>query len=296
MNEPKIVPLIIYNNDNYKEKKEESFEEYQIIKEDYCSSPKCGIKSKIVTKSVEKMSFSPIEISTNPYFKYCVIPIKDENFKYDFSQSETNHTRNLEEKNQKKNNKNNSNKQKISFIDINEFKEENTENENDIQIEEENETKYIIEKKESDINVIFNDNNNDDTIKDSKKNIIKLKGKKVTLHKDKKMKSNSVVNHPNTTNTKEKEKMNLNDSCDDASNIMKKKPKLKTSQRTMHNIFILNDETTNNKENKIESNNCIVPKNSAAFQSIKLKKNKNKNSISPFVVNKDKEEPIKVIS
>ena len=93
MNEPKIVPLIIYNNDNYKEKKEESYEEYQIIKEDYCSSPKCGIKSKIVTKSVEKMSFSPIEISTNPYFKYCVIPIKDENFKYDFSQSETNHTR-----------------------------------------------------------------------------------------------------------------------------------------------------------------------------------------------------------
>ena len=102
MNEPKIVPLIIYNNDNYKEKKEESYEEYQIIKEDYCSSPKCGIKSKIVTKSVEKMSFSPIEISTNPYFKYCVIPIKDENFKYDFSQSETNHTRNQEEKNQKK--------------------------------------------------------------------------------------------------------------------------------------------------------------------------------------------------
>ena len=296
MNEPKIVPLIIYNNDNYKEKKEESYEEYQIIKEDYCSSPKCGIRSKIVTKSVEKMSFSPIEISTNPYFKYCVIPIKDENFKYDFSQSETNHTRNQEEKNQKKNNKNNSNNQKISFIDINEFKEENTENENDIQIEEENETKYIIEKKESDINVIFNDNNKDDVIKDSKKNIIKLKDKKVALHKGKKLKSNSVVNHPNTTNKKEKEKMNLNDSCDDANIIIKKKPKLKTSQRTMHNILILNDETTNNKGNKIESNNCILPKNSIAFQSIKLKKNKNKNSISPFVVNKDKEEPIKVIS
>ena len=164
MNEAKIVPLIIYNKDNIiKDKKEESYEEYQIIQEDYCSSPKCGIKSKIVTKTVEKINFSPMETSTNPYFKYCVIPIKDENFKYDFSQSETNHTRNQEEKNQKKNYNNNS--KKNSYIDINEFKEENTENENDIELEEENEniTKFIIEKKESDFNVIFNDNDNNNT-------------------------------------------------------------------------------------------------------------------------------------
>ena len=112
-----------------------------------------------------------MEISSNPYFKYCVVPIKDENLKYDFYQSETNHTRNLEEKNQKKNNNNNS--KKISYMNVNEFKEENSQNENDIEIEEENEniTKFIIEKKESDIKVIFNDheNNNNVNKEESKK-------------------------------------------------------------------------------------------------------------------------------
>ncbi len=298
MNEPKIVPLIIYNKDNIiKDKKEESYEEYQIIQEDYCSSPKCGIKSKIVTKSVEKINFSPIETSTNPYFKYCVIPIKDENFKYDFSQSETNHTRNQEEKNQKKNYNNNS--KKNSYVDINEFKEENTENEKDIELEEENEniTKFIIEKKESDINVLFNDNenNNTDNKGESKQNNNKLKSKRASLYNGNPFKNNSDTNHPNASNKKEKEKKIFKEFFEE--DHTKKKPKLKTSQRTMHNIFILNDETTiNNKEKKNEQNNCISSKNSIAFQSIKLKKNKVKNSISPFVVNKDKEEPIKVIS
>ena len=101
MNEQKIS--IITGNSSSENLKNDSYEEYQIIKEDYCSSPRCGIKSKIVTKSVDKIIFSPLEISTNPYFKYCVTPVKDENFKFDFSQSETNQTRNQEDKNQKKN-------------------------------------------------------------------------------------------------------------------------------------------------------------------------------------------------
>ena len=137
MNEAKIVPIFTENLNVEKQNKEESFEDYQIIKEDYCSSPRCGIKSKIVTKSVDKIIFSPIEISTKPYFKYCVTPVKDEHFKFDFSQSETNHTRNQEEKNQKKNiNINNSNNQKNTCLDTNknELKEENekeSENENE---------------------------------------------------------------------------------------------------------------------------------------------------------------------
>ena len=102
MNETKIIPIIINSFKKEKDNSEESYEDCQIIKEDYCSSPRCGIKSKIVTKSVEKIIFSPIEISTNPYFKYCVTPVKDDHFKYDFSQSETNHTRNQEEKGSKK--------------------------------------------------------------------------------------------------------------------------------------------------------------------------------------------------
>ena len=102
MNEEKIISIITDNSNSEKNQKD-SYEEYQIIKEDYCSSPRCGIRSKIVTKSVDKIIFSPIEISTNPYFKYCVTPVKDEHFKFDFSQSETNHTRNLEDKRSKKN-------------------------------------------------------------------------------------------------------------------------------------------------------------------------------------------------
>ena len=130
MSEGQIIPIIVDNLDIEKEKKDESFEEYQIIKEDYCSSPKCGIKSKIVTKSVEKIIFSPVEISTKPYFKYCVTPGKDEHFKYDFSQSETNHTRNQEDKNQKKNINNISYYQKNSYLDFNKdgLKEEKNEN------------------------------------------------------------------------------------------------------------------------------------------------------------------------
>jgi hypothetical protein len=165
MSEGQIIPIIVDNLDIEKEKKDESFEEYQIIKEDYCSSPKCGIKSKIVTKSVEKIIFSPVEISTKPYFKYCVTPGKDEHFKYDFSQSETNHTRNQEDKNQKKNINNISFYQKNSYLDFikDGLKEEKNENDCENVIIEESETisKYlnIIEKKEKDLN--FNDNNDE---------------------------------------------------------------------------------------------------------------------------------------
>ena len=101
MNGPKKFPKKIYSLENNIDINEEN-EDYQVIKEDYCSSPKCGIKSKTVTKSVEKIIFSPLEISTNPYFKYYVTPVKDERFKYDFSQSETNHTRNHDEDKSKK--------------------------------------------------------------------------------------------------------------------------------------------------------------------------------------------------
>ena len=128
MNEQKISNII--GNSSSESLKNDSYEEYQIIKEDYCSSPRCGIKSKIVTKSVDKIIFSPMEISTNPYIKYCITPVKDEHFKFDFSQSETNHTRNQEDKNQKKNIGNNSNNQKNSYLDTNkdELKEEKEEN------------------------------------------------------------------------------------------------------------------------------------------------------------------------
>jgi len=299
MNEPKIIPFIIYNSDNVEEKKEDSIEEYQIIKEDYCSSPKCGIKSKIVTKSVEKMNFSPIEISTNPYFKYCVIPIKDENFKYDFSQSETNNTRNLEEKNQKKYN-NISNHQKNSYILLNnnELKEENNENdsENDSDDECENECENenicnylnILEKNKSDVKLIFNKNEN--AHKDFNENDIKLKSKKVSLYKGSQKTNNANFNFHNSIILNQKRKLSLNE----CSEHKKKNRKMKISQRNVNKIFILNDE--NNKKEERQSNKS---KNSSVFQSIKLKKNKIKNiksNVLPFKLNKEKEEPVKVVS
>ena len=155
MNEPKIEPFIIYNTDDNTEKKTENLEEYQVIKEDYCSFPKCGIKSKIVTKSVEKIIFSPIEISANPYFKYCVTPVNDEHFKFDFSQSETNHTRIQEEKKSKKNINNISNNQKNSYIELikDELKEEKneSENENEERIKDKNSYIHILDKKRNEL-------------------------------------------------------------------------------------------------------------------------------------------------
>ena len=300
MNEPKIIPFIIYNSDNVKEKKEDSYEEYQIIKEDYCSSPKCGIKSKIVTKTVEKINFSPIEISTNPYFKYCVIPIKDENFKYDFSQSETNHTRNHEEKYQKKYN-NISNYQKNSYILLNknELKEENNENDSENECENECENENIcnylniLEKNKSDLKLTLN--NNENVHKDFKDSNIKLKSKKVSLYKGSQNNNGNTNNFHNSIILKQKRKLSLNE----CSEHKKKNRKIKTSQRNVNNIFILNDENNNNKENKKEERQSNKSKNSSVFQSIKLKKNKIKNikkNISPFKLTKDKEEPVKVVS
>ena len=53
-------------------------EEYEVIKEDYNSSPKCGTRERVVHKLTRNVSFSPLEISTYPYFKYCVTQMKEE--------------------------------------------------------------------------------------------------------------------------------------------------------------------------------------------------------------------------
>ena len=313
MNESQIIPIIVDNLDIEKEKKEESFEEYQIIKEDYCSSPKCGIKSKIVTKSVEKIIFSPVEISTKPYFKYCVTPGKDEHFKYDFSQSETNHTRNQEDKNQKKNINNISYYQKNSYLDFNKdgLKEEKNENDCENVIIEESETisKYlnIIEKKENDLN--FNDNNDDNLAyneDNNEKKKIRLRNK--NKHKNKTVSVSLLKNIQNIQNNnfrnkhdsisilKGKRKLSDNDNTFENN---KEKKKVKNSQKNIHK-FILNDDNSNNKILETETTNYRKNKSktNSIFQSIKLVKDnaKNGNKFSPFRIVKDKKEPIKIIT
>ena len=71
---------------------EEKNEEYQVIRENYHSSPKCGIKYLFVKKIIKNIIFSPLEISANPYFKYSVTQIKEEQ-KNDISLAETNQTK-----------------------------------------------------------------------------------------------------------------------------------------------------------------------------------------------------------
>ena len=302
MNESKVVPFIIYNIGDNNENKEESLEEYQVIKEDYCSSPKCGIKSKIVTKSVEKIIFSPIEISTNPYFKYCVIPVKEENFKFDFSQSETNHTRNQEEKKSKKNINNISNNQKNSYIEIikDELKEEKDENEseNEEGIIDRNNYVQILNKKESETCLKINDNDNIINDKSLEEKNFKLKNKRVNLHKTGTF--NEDNNH-HSTNLKDKMKLTLNE----GNEITKERKKLKISQKNMHNLLRLRaDENKNNKISDTEMNNNSNSYNNrnkgkSIFQNLKGKKENIKNlkkRISPFKISKDKKAPIKATS
>ena len=292
MNDRKDSSLIIYDLEDNNRKKDESLEEYQIIKEDYCSSPKCGIRSKIVTKSVDKIIFSPIEISTNPYFKYSVTPVKNEILKCDFSQSETNHTRIQEEIKSKKNINNISNNPKISFIEIikDELKEEKNENEseNGEKIMSKSNLCQLLDKKKYVLP-------NKDSILQERSAIIK--SRKINLYK---ISSFNINNIHHSINLKEKIQLSLNDN-------IKEPKKTKISQKIMHNLLMLNNE--NSQNNKISKTDMInlkynignnnKPKANSLLNSLKLK-NENIKSIkkknSPFTIAKERKEPIKVKS
>ena len=291
MNDRKNSSLIIYDLEGNNGKKDESLEDYQIIKEDYCSSPKCGIRSKIVTKSTEKIIFSPIEISTNPYFKYSVIPVKEEFLKCDFSQSETNHTRIQEEIKSKKNINNISNNPKISYIEIikDELKEEKNENES------ENEEKKMNKGNSSQIS--DNKKNgiiNNDSILQEKSVIIQ--NRKINAYK---ISPFNINNIHHSINLKDKIKLSLNEN-------IKEQKKTKISQKIMHSLLILNNE--NNQNHKISETDMINLKynidnsrkkiTNSLLNSLKLKKEIRpitKNN-SPFTITKDRKDPIKVKS
>lgn len=285
MNEPKIIPYIITNFQKRKDSEEESYEDCQVIKEDYCSSPRCGIKSKIVTKSVEKIIFSPIEISTNPYFKYCVTPVKDDRFKYDFSQSETNHTRNPEEKKSKKNINNIPNNLNTSYLEKN--KNELKEEKNESKIEEENEIinkyKNLEFKKENEINLNNEDNSDSDANNESKDVKLRSKNKKISLRYN--LENNNVSDNQNAVLIKEQRKYSFNSMSENN----KENKKDKKSQKNMLNLLLLNDENYKNKS-KVHS----------LFQSIRLKKDKIRNlkkKNSPFKIFKDNQKnPIVITS
>lgn len=223
MNDTIKSPIIVHDIKDNNEKKDESIEDYQIIQEDYCSSPKCGIRSKIVTKSVEKIIVSPIEISTHPYFKYSITPVKDEQIKYDFSQSETNNTRIQEEIKSKKNINNIFNNQKTSYIEIikDELKEEKseTESENGEKLTDKSNYLNLLKNKENDMTIELNNNTNRGTPLQVRS--AKLKSRKINLHK---ISSFNLNNNHHSIKLKEKLKLLLNENNENIK--VKKKLKL----------------------------------------------------------------------
>ena len=120
------------------ERKEDSEEEYQIIEEDYHSSPKCGIKSRVVKKVMGNIIFSPIEISANPYFKYCVTQIKE----VQKNNISSNLTTNL--KLSKKDIKNKKDEVKVSIGDEDNKESKETEETNNVHLVEEKNQKIAI--------------------------------------------------------------------------------------------------------------------------------------------------------
>jgi len=302
MNDEKITIIPYQLKEEKEEKKEENDEEYEVIKESYHSSPKYGTKSKIVKKVYNNITFSPVETSTKPYFKYCVVQMKEEQ-KNDISQAETTQTKLNDEKSKINNLTNYSNNNDLRSS-LREFKEEKLEGTRCIGIEEENkeekESEYnyvrIVEKKASEItlNISYKCNEENKRYEKEKNN----KKRNILAYESSTPKT---YHHSlrNREDSKIKMKLHLNNEEDE------KKQKQKHSQRNIYNMLnniqmpesIHSDKFTNNKLlNKLrieENKDMIKVKSIFNLNSISLKKEKDKKG-SPR--NKDKSNPIKVTS
>ena len=284
------------SNNLIEEKIIDNDEEYQIIKEDYHSSPRCGIRAKSVRNTFNNIIFSPIEISTKPYCKYCVIPIKEEQ-KNDISQNETNNQTKINDDKSKYNNttmKINNNTMnidelKISTNHISKEKEEKEEEginkeeeENDEEKESDEDINYnyihIVEKKSSEMTLNAYDKVDEEKIDDNDNNNLKNK-------KSKKKNLNSM----NSMRVKDNKSAKLK--FEDEQN--------KIAQNNLINFFNNNFLTKSNHSNKIHSK--MLPndgsKNIYKTKSIFKEKN-NEKKYSPKTINikKNKSEPIKIAS
>ena len=302
MNEQK-PPVVLHNLTE-----EKNNDELIIIKEDYKSSPKCGIKCKIVKKVIKNIIFTPVEISAQPYFKYSVTQIKEEQ-KNDISQSETDNTKLLEEKSKTYNlsTKSNNDDLKSSQQDTKIEKFEKIEQTYDVSdtgnTKEEKEIDYnyihIVEKKESEktLNLSYK-------FKESaeKENKIVNKAKKY-LHKGS-SKINAKLNLNNIEEEKDKEK-----DKDKEKEKEKEKGKKKRKFRNSQNVYnyLKNIELSYNIHSEKEHNGSLLKisqtkenkekdnkKNAAIlnFYSNNVKKDKN----SPKYIAKDKKDLMKLAS
>jgi len=215
---------------------EKNNEDLIIIREGYKSSPKCGIKCKIVKNVLRNIIFTPVEISAQPYLKYSVTQLKEDQ-NNDISPMETDNTKLQEEKSRTYNlSTTNNDEFKLSQI-----KDKKNDGNSGIYDEENSKNDYnnihIIEKKESEktfsLSKVFDEEGN---------KIDKHNKNKTFFNKEHRAKNLSHHSLKDKDNDKLKIKLNLNNKEDE-----KKKKKLKNSQRNIYNILnnISNHESSN---------------------------------------------------
>lgn len=253
---------------------EKNNEDLIIIKEGYQSSPRCGIKCKIVKNVFRNIIFTPVEISAKPYFKYSVTQLKEEH-NNDISPTETDNTK-LQEEKSRTYNLSTTNNDELKLSQIKDKKIDGNSGlygEENSKIEKENEYNniQIIEKKESEktfsLSKVFDE---------SGKKIVKINKNKTFFNKEHRAKNIYHYSLKDKDNDKLKMRLNLNNKEDE-----KKKKKLKNSQRSIHNILnnITNQENSNhsvkvNNDNLLkteENNNSTKTKSIFNFNSINKK-------------------------
>ena len=237
--------------------KEDSEEEYQVIEEDYHSSPKCGIKSRIVKKVTSNIIFTPIEISAKPYFKYCVTQIKEEQKNNNSSNIEKNsNTKNIKIIKNEIKNKKDEVRESVGEEDNKESKE--TEETNNLHFIEEkthkiasdmtNKNNEFNKKKEKNIN--FRSCNNFLNSEKETKKIINIK-LKLNLNNEKQQNNCKINNNAENQKMIHSLKVNSNKLI----HAVNKKDKDSNNANTIYNLYSLSL-----KDEKVEERG-ITPKN-----------------------------------
>ena len=253
---------------------EKNNEDLISIREGYQSSPKCGIKCKIVKNVFRNIIFTPVEISAQPYLKYSVTQLKEER-NSDISPNETDNTK-LQEEKSRTNNLSTTNNDEFKLSQIKDKKTDGNSgiyNEENSKNDKENEYNniHIIEKKESEktfsLSRVFDEEGH---------KIVKQNNNKTLFNKEHRAKNIYHHSLKDKDNDELKIKLNLNNKEDE-----KKKKKLKNSQKNIYNILnnISNHESSNhsvkgNIDNLLkteENSNSTKTKSIFNFNSINKK-------------------------
>ena len=275
---------------------EKNNEDLIIIKEGYQSSPKCGIKCKIVKNVLKNIIFTPVEISAQPYLKYSVTQIIEEK-NNDISPTETENTK-LQEEKSRTYNLSTTNNDEFKLSQIKDKKTEGNsaiydEANNKHEKENENNNIHIVEKKESEKTFSLSKDFDEKEQKIDKEKEIKDKNKKKNKNYFNTANQTQKIYHhslKDKDNDKLKIKLNLNNKEDE-----KKKKQFKNSQRNIYSV--LNNISYKESNHSSKANNDNLLKTEEKKDSNKTKSIFNFNSIikknSPIII-KYKRDSMKV--